>query len=118
MIIRHAPVAVDLVQTRCTVNRLGGKISRAIKGEQVVAVKEHQRFEHLAALQLPKDALEHWAWGLRGHRIEYLPHLRVARNASDAVDRPSIALGPLLVKGKQRRRFERKHSERRHERIR
>ena len=32
MRIRDRPVAVDLVQTRCTVHRLGGKIPRAIEG--------------------------------------------------------------------------------------
>jgi len=35
----------------------------------------------------------------------------------NTVDRPHIALDPLFVKGKERRRFEGKHGECRHERI-
>ena len=41
----------------------------------------------------------------------------VARDTLDTVDRVQIALGPLLVKGKERGRFERKHSEGGHEGI-
>src|SRR5262249_11713490 len=43
--------------------------------------------------------------------------MRVARHVCNAVDRPQIAFGPLLVEGQQRRRFQRKHGKSRHERI-
>ena len=56
--IGDGTVAVDLVQTRLTVNRLGGEIPRAIEGEQIGPLKEHHRFQRFAALELSKDALE------------------------------------------------------------
>jgi len=118
MSIGDRPVAVDLLETRCTVNRLGGKISRAIKGQPIVAIKEHHRFKRLAALQLPKDTGEQWTERLRGDRLESLAHMCVAGDTLDAVDRCQIALCPFLVKREQRRRFEGKHGERRQQRIR
>jgi hypothetical protein len=56
--IGDGTVAVDLAQTRLTVNRLGGEIPRAIEGEQIGSLKEHHRFQRFAALELSKDALE------------------------------------------------------------
>ena len=53
-----APVAVDLVQTRRTVHRLGGQIPCAIERPSGVPIKERHRFQRLAALELPKDACE------------------------------------------------------------
>ena len=99
VIIGHRPVAVDFVQTRRPVNSLRGKIPGAIEGQEIVAIKKHQRFKRLAALQLPKDALAQWTQRGRGHRIEYLAHLRVTRDAFHAVETPQIALCPLFVKG-------------------
>ena len=54
--IGHGTVAVDLVQTRLTVNRLGGEIACAIEREQIVPIQEHHRFQHFATLELPKNA--------------------------------------------------------------
>jgi hypothetical protein len=56
--IGDRPRAVDLVETRRTVNRLGGKIPRAIKGQQIVAIKESHRVKGLASLPLLQDAFE------------------------------------------------------------
>src|SRR5215475_1732237 len=61
MRIRHRTVAMYLVQTRGTVNGRGGKIPRAIEGQKVGIIEKRQRFQRLAALELPKDALEHRA---------------------------------------------------------
>src|SRR6266446_6720922 len=58
MIIRDRPVAVLLLKTRGTVNRLRGKISRAIKGHQVVALQKRHCFKRLTSLELTKDACE------------------------------------------------------------
>ena len=58
MIVRNRPVTVDLVQTRRTVNRWGGKIPRAIEGHSIVTIQKHHVFKRLASLELPKDALE------------------------------------------------------------
>jgi hypothetical protein len=58
MIIGDAPVAVDLLPTRRTVNRLGGTIPRALACQSRVSSEERHRGERLASLQLPKDALE------------------------------------------------------------
>ena len=44
------PMAVDLVETRRTVNRLGGKIPRAIKRQQIAVIEEHHGFERFPAL--------------------------------------------------------------------
>ncbi len=99
--IRDRPVAVDLLEARRTVNRLGGKIPRAIECQEIVALKKRHRFQGLAVLQLLKDALKHWAERLGRHRIEDLAHLRVTRHAFNAVDRSQIPLSPLFVKGEQ-----------------
>jgi hypothetical protein len=42
------------------VNRLGGKIPCAIEGHEIAAIAKHYWFKRLAALELPKDALEQW----------------------------------------------------------
>src|SRR5262249_40383798 len=44
-------------------------------------------------------------------------HVRVARDPLNAVDGVQIALGPFLVKGQERGRFEGEHGKGRHERI-
>src|SRR5713101_4459211 len=83
-----------------------------------MAIKERHRFQRLAALELPKDALEYRAEPLGGDGVKYLAHVGVARDPLNAVDGVQIALGPLLVKGEERGRFEGKHGERRHKGIR
>ena len=83
-----------------------------------MALEKYHRFQRLAALELPKDAREHWAEPLGGDRIQDLAHVRVTRDTLDPIDGVQIALGPLFVKGEERRRFEGKHGERGHQRIR
>ena len=56
VVVGDRPVSVLLLKTRGTVNRLGGKISRAIQSHQVVAIQQRHRFKRLASLELPKDA--------------------------------------------------------------
>jgi hypothetical protein len=58
MRVRDRPVAVDLGQTRRTMNRWGGKIPRAIAGPSRVTIQQYHVFKRLASLELPKDALE------------------------------------------------------------
>ena len=79
-------------------HRLGGKIPRAIKGQDIVTIENHPRFQRLAALELPKDAREHRAEPLGGDRIKDLAHVRVTRDTLNPVDGMQIALGPFLVK--------------------
>jgi hypothetical protein len=69
-------------------------------------------------LELPKETLKHRAEHLGGNRVKDFAHMRVARDPLNAVDGVQMALGPLLVKSEERRRFEGKHGERRHEGIR
>ena len=99
-------------------NRRGRKIRCAIEGQEIMALKERHRFQRLAALELPKDAREHRAEPLGGDRTKDLAHERVTRDTLNPVDGMHIALGPFLVKGEERGRFEGKHGERRHEGIR
>jgi hypothetical protein len=99
------------------VNRVGGEIARAIERQSIPVIQEHHRFERFPALSLGQHALEHGAERLRGDRIEYLTHVRVARDALDPVDGVQIALCPLLVKGEERGRFEGKQGEGGHEGI-
>ena len=56
--VRDRPVAVDLVQTRRTRNRWGGKIPRAIEGHSIVTIQKYHVFKRLASLEVPKDARE------------------------------------------------------------
>jgi hypothetical protein len=115
--IGDRPIAVDVVETRRTVNRLGGEIARAIERQQIVAVKERHRFQCLATLELAKDAREHRAEQPGGDWIKDFAPVRVARDPRNAVDGVHIALRSLLVKGQERGRFEGKHGKGRHERI-
>src|SRR4029450_13861481 len=105
------------MQTRGTVNCLGGKILCAIKCQEVMIIKKRHRFQRLASLELSKDALEHRTKPLGGDRIEALAHVCVARHTLDPVDGVQIALGSLLVKGEERGCFEGKHGKGGHERI-
>ena len=61
MRIRDRTVTMHRVQTRGTVNGRGGKIPRAIEGQEVVALEKQHLFKRLATLELSKDALEHGA---------------------------------------------------------
>ena len=51
-------IAVNLVQTRRTVNRRRGQIPRAVEGQSVVAIQQYHLFKRLATLEVPQDALE------------------------------------------------------------
>src|SRR5439155_22697565 len=82
-----------------------------------MAIKPCHRFQRLATLELPKDALERWAEPFGGDWVKDFAHARVARDTLDPVDGVQIALGSLLVKGEERGRFEGKHGKGRHERI-
>ena len=111
-------MAVDFLQARGTVHGLGGKIVRPIERQPIVPIKQCHRCKRLATLELSKDAREHRTEPLGGDRVKDFAHVRVARDPRNAVDGVQIALGPFLVKGEERGRFEGKHSERRHEGIR
>ena len=87
------------------------------RAKRVVAIEELHRFQRLATLELSKDAREHRAEPLGGDGIKSLAHVGVARDTLDPVDGVQIALGPLLVKGEERGRFEGKHREGGHEDI-
>ena len=66
-----------------------------------MALQERHRFQRLAALALPQDALEHRANPLGGDRGKDCAHLRVARDPLHAVDGVHMALGPLFVTGQE-----------------
>src|SRR5262249_10355682 len=101
MTIGDRTIAVDFVQTRGTVNRLGGKILCAIERQYIVPIQKHHRFKRLASLPLSKDALEHRTEPLGRDRVKDGAHMRVAWDALNAVDGVQIALGALLVKGQE-----------------
>ena len=82
-------------------DRLGSKILRAIEGQEIMAIKERHRFQCLAALELPKDALEYRAEPLGGDGVKYLAHVGVTWDPLNPVDGVQIALDPLLVKGEE-----------------
>ena len=105
-------MAVDFVQTRGTVHGLGGKIFCPIERQSIVAIKKRHRFQGLATLELPKDALAHRAEPRGGDQIQDLAPRRVAWDMLDPVDVVPIALGPLRVKGEERGRLEGKQGER------
>jgi hypothetical protein len=111
-------IAVAFVQTRSTVNGLGGNICCPIERQSRVAIKKRHRFKGLPTLELPKDALEHRTEQLGGDRVKDFAPMRVARDALNAVDGVQMTLGPFLVKGQERGRFEGTHGTGRHEGIR
>jgi hypothetical protein len=51
-----------------------------------VTIEKRHSFKRLAALELPKDALEHWAKPLGRDRIKDLAHMRVTRDTLDPID--------------------------------
>ena len=52
-----------------------------------------------------------WVWSTKNASImsKDFAHVHVARDPLNAVDGVQIALGPCLVEGEERRRFEGKH---------
>src|SRR4051794_9150197 len=58
MIVGDFAVAAFLLQAGRAMDVFGRKIGDAIQGQQIMALKKGERFEGLAALQLPKDAVE------------------------------------------------------------
>jgi hypothetical protein len=74
-----------------------------------MTIKKRHRFQGLATLELAQDAREHRAEYLGRDRVKDFAHVGVARDPLNAVDGVQIALGPFLVKGQERGRFEGKH---------
>ena len=97
------PVAVDPVSTGGAVHRLGRKIPRTIKGQEIMAIKKCHRLKRLATLELPKDAREHWAEPRGGDRVQDFAHVRIARDPLNAVDGVQIPRSPFLGKGRHER---------------
>ena len=57
-IIGDRTIAMDLVETRVTVNRLRGKLPRAIECQEIRVVEQYHLLQCFTALELTKDALE------------------------------------------------------------
>ena len=83
-----------------------------------MTIEELQRFQRLAALELPKESLKDRAEPLGGDRVQDLTHVSVTRDSLNPVDGMQIVLDSLLVKGKQRGGFHGKHRKRGHQGIR
>src|ERR687895_1957709 len=82
-----------------------------------MALDEDHLFKGFATLELTKSPFKRWAEVLGFDRVEYFAHRRITRNPPDAVNALQVVLGPLLVKGEKRRRFEREHGQGGHEDI-
>jgi hypothetical protein len=104
----HGAMAVVPLSTRCTRNRWGGKIARALEGDKGVPRDKHHLLKRFAALQGAHDvrAPRTEEGGLNG--VAYLAHRGIPGHPLEAIDPWSIALGALLVKGQQRGCCERK----------
>ena len=70
-----------------------------------MAIQERHRFQRLAALELPKDALEYRTEPFRRDRVQYLAHVGVARNPRNPVDGVQIALTRSLSKARSEGAF-------------
>src|SRR5713101_3978174 len=97
MRIGHRAVTVMLFETRLTMDRFGGKISSAVKGQQITPLKKHHLFKRFPALKLSKDGLERRPKRLGGKRIKNLSHVGVTRGTCNAVDSFQVGLCPLFV---------------------
>jgi hypothetical protein len=64
------------------------------------------RLQGLAALQLPKDIVEHGPQRIRLKRIKNRSHLRVTGNVQDAKEAFHIGIVAAFFKGQQRRIFQ------------
>src|SRR6266849_6604780 len=106
MQIGHRAVTVMLFETRLTMDRFGGKISSAVKGQQITPLKKHHLVQRFPALKLSKDRLERRPQGLGGKRIQNLSHVGVARGTLNAVDRFQVGFCPLVVIVEKRWTFE------------
>jgi len=69
----------------------------AIQGQAIMAIKERQRFQCLAAPELPQDTLAYWAEPLGGDGVKYLAPVGVARDPLNPVDGTT---GQSLSEGK------------------
>jgi hypothetical protein len=114
---RRAAVAVDRWPTCRAVQRLGGNRPRAIACQEIAVIKTHQRGKRLAALAWPQDPRAQGASGGRANRLKARAPRRVTGHTRHPVDGGHMALGPVLVQGKPRRRCEGTQGQSRHERI-
>lgn len=97
----------------------GGEIGSTVQRQQVMTVQVDEAFQRFAALQTAEDVPEQRGQILGIDRIEDGPHLRVAGNAVDAIDRAEVIVGVLatLVEGQQGRVLQRKHGKARHQGV-
>jgi hypothetical protein len=103
--------------TRLAVHLLGGKIPRAIEGQQIMALDKHHRCENFATLEPAKPHLKGRAQVPGLNRIEGLTHRRITGDPANAVNARHIVFGPLFVKGEERGRLEGKHGEGGHQGV-
>lgn len=78
-------------------NLFGRKIRGAIERQQVAALEENERFQHLAALQFGKDAGEGGPQLFGGNIIKDNTHLSIARDALEPEDAFEIRLVCLAL---------------------
>ncbi len=117
MRIGYRPIAVDAASTGSAVHRLGRKIPCAIQSQETMAIKPCHRFQRLATLEVPQDALERWAEPCGRAWIKDFAPARVARDPRTTVDGVQMPCSPFLGKGQKRGRFEGNPGKGRHERI-
>ena len=84
-------LAVRFLQAGIAMHSFRRVVSRAIHRQQAIAIQKGVGFQSLSALQLSKNIVEQRPQRIRFERIEYLPHLRIARNLLDT--KKSVHLG-------------------------
>jgi hypothetical protein len=117
VLVGHAAVLVLLHLTGLAVDRRRGEISGAIQRQQVGAGVENERLQGLAPLQLAEDVAISRPQVLGVHRVENLPHPRVAGNLADAEQGIQIGIAATVVEGQQRGVLQREHGEGRHQGV-
>jgi hypothetical protein len=85
--------------------------------QQVVAVMEHERFEHSTALQLVKNIGEALVQIYRVNLVEDFMVLRIAGDRLDPIQIHQAFILPPGIESQQGRFFEREHRKRRHQAI-
>ena len=84
VIIGDRPIAMDLVQTRGTVNRLRGKIPRAIEGHKIMVRQERPSLPAPCRAGVAERRAGTRGGATRANRIEALPH-RTCRTGRGAM---------------------------------
>lgn len=97
MVIEGVPVGKLTRETVLTMGGLGGKVLRAIEGDEPLTILHTEGVEHVLRLQVGKDLEKDGRERAWRHRIKERAEVMVARDRLDAAKRLRVLLALTVV---------------------